>query len=179
MLENAGNRHSDFAKDSVIEGSTAGKAWILTDWKVSVEFYPKYAQKLQVQTWIEKLNSPFGSIRDFVLLADGKVCAKAVSKWVLFDMKSKRLAKIEPILVESYKSEEKTVFENSRFEKISLPKERYGTALYKSLRISYKTALTENDKAVCKYKTCNGSDTIAIFNANEELCCLVELYENW
>lgn len=213
MLENAGNRHSDFAKDSVIKGSAAGKAWILTDWKVRVDLYPKYGQKLQVQTWIEKLNSPFGSTRDFAFLADGKICAKAVSKWVLLDTESKRLAKIEPGLVESYKPEEKSVFDSSRLEKISLPeefdgskeiplrrsdidfnnhvhnlcyldftfealpKERYVSSLYKSLRISYKTALTEGDKAVCKYRIVNGGDTMAIFNARGELCCAILLGE--
>ena len=42
MLENTGNRHSDKVGDFVIEGVSNGFAWILTDWKLKVDFFPKY-----------------------------------------------------------------------------------------------------------------------------------------
>ncbi|MBQ6779812.1 MAG: hypothetical protein IJP62_01130 [Treponema sp.] len=41
LLENAGNRHSDKAGNAVIAGSASGFAWILTDWKVRIDEYPR------------------------------------------------------------------------------------------------------------------------------------------
>lgn len=32
ILENSGNKHSDIAGNNILEGSSSGSAWILTDW---------------------------------------------------------------------------------------------------------------------------------------------------
>ena len=64
----------------MISGSAGGFAWILSEWKVSVNFYPRYGERLSVQTWIEKPSSPFGISRDLIFYADGKNCVEGTTK---------------------------------------------------------------------------------------------------
>ena len=46
ILENSGNKHSDIAGNNILEGSSSGSAWILTDWYVEIDSYPKYGDKV-------------------------------------------------------------------------------------------------------------------------------------
>lgn len=172
---------------------------------------PAYGQKLAVQTWIEPPAIPFGIARDLLLLADGKPCAEAQSKWVLFDMAKKRPCKVDESLLSAYGTEDKTVFGGDKMEKITvpesfsaektiplrrsdidfnnhvhnlcyldfaletLPQSQYANAAFKHVRITYKTALTENDTALCKQTVADDRTVTAIFTDDGTLCCVVEL----
>lgn len=211
MLENTGNRHSDKVGDFVIEGVSKGFAWILTDWKLKVDFFPKYSQKISSQTWIEKPDSPFAISRDLIFFADKKECARATTKWVLLDTKTKRLSKVDSTLISSYEPEEKTLFPNEKLAKISIPEkfdtekeiqlrrsdfdfnnhvhnlcyldfaletlphELYENYIFKEVRITYKTALTDGRKAICRQQNINGKSTTAIYSESGTLCSIVEL----
>ena len=211
MLENTGNRHSDKVGDFVIEGVSNGFAWILTDWKLKVDFFPKYSQKISSQTWIEKPDSPFGISRDLIFFADKKECARATTKWVLLDTKTKRLSKVDSTLISSYEPEEKTLFPNEKLSKISIPEkfdtekeiqlrrsdfdfnnhvhnlcyldfaletlphELYENYIFKEVRITYKTALTDGRKAICRQQNINGKSTTAIYSESGALCSIVKL----
>lgn len=122
-FENAGSRHSDAAADSAIKVSeTLGVAWVLTDWKVCVQEFPRYGQKIKVETWSEGLTSPFGTSRNFYLYADEKLCVEGTSKWVRLDLKTGRPMKVEADLLDRYGPEPgKKVFGGEKLEKISLP----------------------------------------------------------
>lgn len=121
MFENAGNRHSDLAGDAVIARSASGVTWVLTEWDVRIKEYPRYENKLQVKTWIEKPSSSFGCSRNYEFFSDGKLCAEASAKWVLFDMKANKLARLRPELIASYEPEDKTVFGGVKSEKVTVP----------------------------------------------------------
>lgn len=122
-FENAGSRHSDSAGDSAIKVSeTQGVAWVLTDWKVCVSDFPRYGQKIKVETWSEGLTSPFGTSRNYYLYADEKLCAEGTSKWVRFDLKAGRPMKVEADLLDRYGPEPgKQVFGGEKLSKISVP----------------------------------------------------------
>lgn len=122
-FENAGSRHSDAAADSAIKVSeTLGVAWVLTNWKVCVQEFPRYGQKIKVETWSEGLVSPFGTSRNFYLYADEKLCVEGTSKWVRLDLKTGRPMKVEADLLDRYGPEPgKKVFGGEKLEKISLP----------------------------------------------------------
>ena len=123
LMENAGSRHSDFAGDSVIQKSAGGKAWVLTDWKVRVENFPEYGKPIHVETWSEKPSSPLGVSRNYVMYVNGKKCAAGTSKWVVLDLETKRLCKIDTALMDAYQVEEGNAFGEEKMEKIQLPDE--------------------------------------------------------
>ena len=118
---NSGSAHSDASGDNVIQGSNSGKAWVLLDWKIEVLEAPKMNEELRVETWIEPLKSPFGTIRSFLGYVGDKLCAKGITKWVLLDVTTGRPSKIEADLIERYTVNEGSAFEGSKIEKIAEP----------------------------------------------------------
>lgn len=118
---NAGSAHSDASGDNVIQGSNTGKGWVLLDWKLEIIEAPKMGEDLKVDTWIEPLRSPFGTIRSFLGYAGDKLCVKGITKWVLLDLTTGRPTKIPEELIESYTVNEGSAFEGSKIEKIAEP----------------------------------------------------------
>ena len=220
-FENAGSRHSDAAGDSAIKVSeTLGVAWVLTDWKVCVKEFPRYGQKIKVETWSEGLVSPFGTSRNYYLYADGNLVIEGTSKWVRFDIRAGRPIKVEADLLDRYGPEPgKKVFGGEKISKIALPESfetetkiqlrrsdfdfnnhvhnlnYYDFALEaipagtlaspesaaKNLRVSYKTALKQDDNALAKYAAVDGKSVVAIYAAGTDgeagaLACAVELW---
>lgn len=121
ILENSGNRHSDSAGDYILKSSSKGTAWVLTDWLVQIDFYPKYGDKVHAVTWSQGVTSMFGTSRDFELFCNGTLCAKGTTRWVYFDLNSGRPAKITEELLAKYGPESKSVFEEKKLPKIELP----------------------------------------------------------
>jgi acyl-CoA thioesterase FadM len=62
----------------------------LLDWKIEVIESVKMGEELRVDTWIEPLKSPFGTIRSFLGYVGDKLCAKGITKWVLLDVTTGR-----------------------------------------------------------------------------------------
>ena len=132
ILENAGNAHSDYAGDSIFNIAGKTKAWILTEWSIKIDEYPAYADEIKAETWSEGLSSPLVANRNFLLYKNGKICARGTSVWVLFDMATQRLSKIDASLLESYKPEDKKLFDEKKPVKIEKPET---FALEKSVEI--------------------------------------------
>ena len=128
ILENSGNRHSDTAGDNILKGSSSGSAWILTDWYVEIDSYPKYGDKVYAITWSQGAISLFGSSRDFELYCNDKLCVKGTTRWVHYALNAKRPAKITEELISKYEPETKSVFEDSKLPKIDVP-ENYDTEI--------------------------------------------------
>ena len=210
IFENIGNRHSDMAGDSVFKYDGSSKAWVLTDWQIEAEEYPSYGDSIKVETWSEELKMPLTATRDFALYKNNQLCVKGISKWVLFDLESQRLCKIESGLLEKYKPENKTIFEDSKLPKIqipenfeaekkimirrsdfdfnnhvhnltyldyaleSLPDEVYQKNAFKKLRITYKTAITDNQEIIGKYACMGDKKIICIHDLNGDTKAVVQ-----
>ena len=101
ILENSGNRHSDTAGDYILESSSNGFAWVLTDWLVQIDFYPKYGDKVHAITWSQGVTSLFGTSREFELYCNDTLCAKGTTRWVYFDINSGRPTKISDELLQN------------------------------------------------------------------------------
>ena len=121
IFENSGNRHSDSVGDYVLQSSSNGFAWVLTDWLINIDFYPKYGDKIHAITWSQGVTSLFGTSRDFELYCNDKLCAKGTTRWVYFDMNSGRPTKITDELLAKYEPEKKSVFEQTKLAKIQVP----------------------------------------------------------
>ena len=123
ILENSGNRHSDKAGDYILQSSNNGFAWVLTDWFVQLDFYPKYGDKIHAITWSQGITSLFGTSRDFELYCNDELCAKGTTRWVYFNLNTNRPQKITEDLLEKYEPEKKSVFEDAKLPKIELPQD--------------------------------------------------------
>ena len=121
ILENSGNKHSDLAGDNILKGSSGGIAWIMTDWLLEIDEYPKYGDKITARTWSETVKQPLACMRDFQLFCNSKSVVKGLTKWVLVDLQTGRPLKINPELIAKYEPEEKTLFADSKMPKILQP----------------------------------------------------------
>lgn len=123
-LEDTGGKHSNIAGYGIYDIPRTHLSWVLIEWKLQVNRRPNYAEKINVKTW-SKGSIRCYAYRDFEIYDDqGNRIAIAASKWVLIDIQSGRIVRLEPSLLEKYKPElQKAVFEGENFPKINEPKE--------------------------------------------------------
>lgn len=120
-LENSGNLHSDSAGDNILAGSNNNKAWVLTDWRIQIDKYPSYGNKIDVQTWAEDGKVILSTNRGFLMTSNNEVLVRGLSKWVLLDLQTNRPIKIDEELINKYNPDSKRSFEDSKFSKIDSP----------------------------------------------------------
>lgn len=121
ILENSGNVHSDKANDNNLERTQQKHAWVLTDWKIQINEYPKYGDKIIAKTWSQTVTQTFNVSRDFELYCNDKIIAIGTTRWVVLDLDTNRLCKIEQPIIQKYEPENKSVFAESKLEKIPTP----------------------------------------------------------
>lgn len=123
FLEEIACTHSDIVKYGISDISTNKRVWLLMDWHLKVLERPKFGEKLTIRTWARPIQKNlFYTYRDFEVLSNNKKVAIATSKWVLFDLETKRIAKIENSIISRYNPEEEFVLEQD-IPKIKEPTE--------------------------------------------------------
>ena len=118
ILENIACCHSDIAGYGINDIPNTNFSWILLHWKVSIKKRVQYRSKITVKTWSRSLNK-FSTLRDFEVYDENNnlICI-ASSKWVLFDVKENRIAKITDEIIKKYLPEEKSVFNENDIMKL-------------------------------------------------------------
>ena len=106
-FEATGCRHSDTVGDNILNDTKEGKAWIMTDWFVEIDQFPKVDQNIISRTWVEPIKQILFSNRDFEIEADGKVCARCVGRYVIVDLATGRPQKIGPEFADQYHPEDR------------------------------------------------------------------------
>ncbi len=130
MLENIGSYHSDIAGYGTNDIPIKKLSWILLDWKLKVIKRPTYGETLGIHTWARVANK-FFTYRDFEIYDGNKnLCAIATSKWTLINIEEGKMSKITEDVINSYKPEEKEVFEKEKLEKLQEPKEFINNITY-------------------------------------------------
>lgn len=122
MLENIAVYHADSLNRGPQATYKEGFAWVLSDWKVKVISRPQYGEKLVINTW-RRDSKKFHTYRDFEIYnSNGDLKIIATSKWVMFNFETGKLMKIdEEVEKWNEKEDEKSVFEDRKIEKITLP----------------------------------------------------------
>ena len=134
MLENIGSYHSDIAGYGTNDIPIKKLSWILLDWKLKVIKRPTYGETLEIHTWARVANK-FFTYRDFEIYDGNKnLCAIATSKWTLINIEEGKMSKITEEVINSYKPEEKEVFEKEKLEKLQEPKEFISSIKYEIKR---------------------------------------------
>jgi len=118
---NLSNAHTDFVGDCVFRRNLE-RVWILAGWRLEVERFPKYGEKITLATWTNALKSPFYSVRNFTASLNDEILAKAATKWVSFDVKTGKIAKISPEKIAQYGDEDRSLFSDD-IGKFAEPKE--------------------------------------------------------
>ena len=211
LFENAGNTHSDKAGDSIINRKNGGQAWILTDWLVQIDEFPKYGDSIYAKTWCEPVTQIFGTARDFELYANDKVIGIGTTRWISLNLETGRPEKIDTNLINMYSTEEKFTFTGSKLPRLAipesfssqtpiqlrrsdidfynhvhnltyldyameaLPQEIYENQNFKNVRISYKSAVLQGEKIVCKYAQVDQKHSICIYSEDGTLKTQIEL----
>ncbi len=125
ILENIATHHSDLVGYGPNDIEKNGITWILLDWKLRVKKRPKYGTILKVNTWGRTINGEIKktyTYRDFEIYdEDNNLCIIATSKWVLINISTGRLIKIDENIISKYEIENKKVFYNAELDKISIP----------------------------------------------------------
>jgi len=93
-MEEAAGQHAEKLGFSIERLWNEGLAWVLARMYVEVYDFPKIGQKVYLTTWpigVEKLLFR----RDFELRGEnGKIIAKAISQWVVINLKTRKLERL-------------------------------------------------------------------------------------
>lgn len=134
ILESAANDHSSDVHDSIVSDSKNSITWILTEWRVKIIRRPQNGESLDITTWVRGKANANIVYRDFFLTDENDdEVIRAEAKFALFDLDTSKLARISEELLNSYRPEEKTIFEEVK--RLRAPSE-YDTEKTLSLRRS-------------------------------------------
>ena len=134
ILENIGSYHSDKVGYGLLDIEEKGVSWFLLDWKIKVIKRPIYGEKLLVRTWGRNVKK-VTTYRDYEIYNEKKeLCVIGTSKWALMDTKNKKITRITQDVIDSYKLEDKSVFEELEIEKINIPDSFTNTYTFKPTR---------------------------------------------
>ena len=134
VLENAACYHSDLVGYGVNNIKETKVTWILLDWKLKVINRPTYGQVLTVNTWGKGMNK-FFTYRDYEIYDNNNnLCAIATSKWALIDTEKGKMSRLTENIINAYKPEKKTVFEEKSLDKVKIPEEFSNTIKYEVIR---------------------------------------------
>lgn len=134
ILENIACYHSDLVGYGVNNIKETKVTWILLDWKLKVINRPTYGQVLTVNTWEKGMNK-FFTYRDYEIYDNNNnLCAIATSKWALIDTEKGKMSRLTENIINAYKPEKKTVFEENSLDKVKIPEEFSNTIKYEVIR---------------------------------------------
>lgn len=121
IFEDIACYHSDLIGCGFNDRPKTHFAWILLNWKVNVFKRARYGDTVIVKTWTHSSNKLF-SYRDFQMYDESNtLIAIGSSKWVLMDSESFNIIHIPDELTQNFLPEDKGVFENNNFPKLSEP----------------------------------------------------------
>ena len=135
-LEDIGGIHSNIAGNGILDIPRTHLTWVLLDWKLKIIRRPSYTEKIKIKTWSRRTIKCY-SYRDFEIYdLQGMLIGIATSKWVLVNIETGRIEKVEDSLISKYKPETgKTVFVEEDIEKIREPEQYLSETEYQAKRI--------------------------------------------
>ena len=131
-LENIAGHHADSIGYGLNTMDETGLTWVLLEWKIKIIRRIQYGENLTINTWSRSIEKCYGN-RDFEIFNEkNELCVIASSKWLLIDIKKGSIAKPDKEMIQKYESEhDKYVFEDEKFEKISIPENFESSIIYK------------------------------------------------
>lgn len=110
FLEDIGGIHSNLVGLGMNDIEKTRSSWVLLGWKVKIFDRPLYGSKVKVKTWASHTEK-FHTYRDFEVFDEaGNRIAIATSKWVLVNIDTGKIARIEDKWINLYEPEDVHVF---------------------------------------------------------------------
>ena len=120
ITETVGSHHSQSVNDSLKHGHIA---WMIVDLRVKILRRPKDGEDLCVRTWSRGKAEAAATFRDFDVTSEsGERLFIENCKFALVDTRVMKMTKLSDELIESYKPENETVFEEDA-PKLSAPED--------------------------------------------------------
>ncbi|MGN1351825.1 MAG: acyl-[acyl-carrier-protein] thioesterase [Clostridia bacterium] len=121
MLEDIACYHADSIGYGILDIVKTRVSWVLLEWKVKIIKRPTYGEKLVVKTWARDIRKAT-IYRDYeVYNKQGELIIIGTSKWVLVNIDTSKIAKMDEKVVSAHKIEEKCAFKEREIEKIEEP----------------------------------------------------------
>jgi acyl-ACP thioesterase len=114
--------YSDLARNNYI--------WVLSRLCIKMDEYPRWGDKIRVQTWLLG-SSRLLALRDLsVTHEDGRIIGGAKSAWLVLDLKSRKPQRVEPLLAGIDPFPDRHGVE-ATLEKIPAPKDSEAKAIFR------------------------------------------------
>lgn len=111
------------------------KAWVLTHVYYNILRFPTAGERLTLKTWAKPDNGLIAP-RDYQLIdSEWNVCATSASNWVLIDMDSRRVSRLNDV-IKHFEEEDIHATERHRLEKLQVPD---NLELFKKIDIPYSS----------------------------------------
>jgi acyl-ACP thioesterase len=114
FMEEAAGNHATILGFGIEYLQTLGASWVLARMQLELVELPTSSDEVWVKTWpvvVEKLQFR----RDFMLTgSDGRPLVKAVTDWVIIDLKTRRLKKIPELIAACQRPEAERVMEKEK-----------------------------------------------------------------
>lgn len=141
FMEEIACLHSNEAGYGINDLPNTQKVWLIMDWKLEVFVRPKYGDKLTVKTWARPIEKRmYYTYRDFEIFRGNTKVAVATSKWIMLDLKTNKITRLNDEIMELYNPENEQVFENKELDKLVAPQ-----GLESSNVISYQVKRADID----------------------------------
>lgn len=113
LMEDIASLHSATVGYGVYDVQTSRTGWILLNWRIKVIRRPKYNEVINAKTWSRRIDR-LCAYRDFEFTdEDGNVTVIGTSRWVLFNVDTRRPLWLDEEIAALYQSEpDKQMFED-------------------------------------------------------------------
>ena len=122
IMQEVAGMHSSIAGYGINDIERTGVTWVIINWKLKINDFPKCNEILNVKTWPRTFGK-ISSYRDFeVYNEEDKLIAIATSKWILVDANTHGIKKISEELINAYNgTTTRNIFDERLEEKLTEP----------------------------------------------------------
>ncbi len=124
-LEDIAGFHSEMVGYGITDMKNTRRSWILLAWKVEIKNRPLVNDTLTIKTWSRSIDK-FYAFRDFEVKNQyDETIAIATSKWLFVDIDKSKLVKVTNEVIDAYKQENISVFNEYDLPKLTEPENSY------------------------------------------------------
>ena len=110
-LVDAGGKHSDIAGYGLNDVPRTSLVWLVLNWKLKIFKRPAYDEIIHVETWSAGADR-ICCYRDYKIYNDkNELIAIATSKWILYNIQTKSIARITDEVLSAYDPHDEHVFD--------------------------------------------------------------------
>ncbi|MEG6520725.1 acyl-[acyl-carrier-protein] thioesterase [Desulfotomaculum sp. 1211_IL3151] len=111
-LEETAIAHSEAVGLGLNRLKSEGIAWVLNRWRVQMERYPQWNEKIIVETWPSHFERFYATRQFYIKDIKGKILGRATSLWIFLNIEKKRPLRIPAEYMLTYGLESQGVFED-------------------------------------------------------------------